>query len=129
MHGKPARVWLRSAAHNPNWRASHAVGCLIVLADTSIWIDHFRLGEPELAALLSDGLVLMHPFVSSELPCGNLKHRPQILWSLHALPAAELSSHQEALEYVHLLASALLSRSRFWTRDKRLAQAAAELGL
>jgi predicted nucleic acid-binding protein len=30
---------------------------------------------------------------------------------------------------VHLLASAMLSKCEFWTLDKRLAQAAEELGL
>lgn len=35
----------------------------MVLADTSVWIQHFRQGEPILADRLGDGLVLMHPFV------------------------------------------------------------------
>lgn len=30
-------------------------------------IEHFRHGKAALAARLSDGLVLMHPFVSGEL--------------------------------------------------------------
>jgi predicted nucleic acid-binding protein len=45
----------------------------MVLADTSVWIRHFRQGEPTLADRLSEGLVLMHPFVSGELACGNLR--------------------------------------------------------
>ena len=45
----------------------------MVLVDSSVWIAHFREGQPELARLLMDGLVLMHPFVSGELACGNLK--------------------------------------------------------
>jgi predicted nucleic acid-binding protein len=57
----------------------------MVLADTSVWIDHFRNGHPRLAARLSEGLILMHSFVSGELACGNLKHRPNILSDLHAL--------------------------------------------
>ena len=36
----------------------------MVLVDTSVWIAHFREGQALLAELLSDGLVLMHPFVS-----------------------------------------------------------------
>jgi predicted nucleic acid-binding protein len=116
----------------------------MLLADTSVWIQHFRRGEPHLASLLADGQVLMHPFVLGELACGNLKNRAEILASLHALPSAKPASTAEALRLiegrqlsgrglgwvdVHLLASALLSACDFWTLDKRLADAAAELGL
>jgi predicted nucleic acid-binding protein len=116
----------------------------MVLADTSAWIQHFRQGEPTLADRLSEGLVLMHPFVSGELACGALKNRVVILSGLHALPPAKLASNGEVLRLiedrrlwgrglgwidVHLLASALLSHCGFWTLDKRLGEAATELGL
>ena len=114
----------------------------MVLADTSVWIEHFRRGHAGLAGPLAEGFVLMHPFVSGELACGNLKHRSVVLSQLSSLPAAKLATHIEALQCialhrlsglgwidVHLLASALLSGCRFWTLDKRLAQAAADLGL
>jgi predicted nucleic acid-binding protein len=35
----------------------------MVLADTSAWVDHLRQGNPRLAALLTAGEVLCHPFV------------------------------------------------------------------
>jgi predicted nucleic acid-binding protein len=116
----------------------------MVLADTSVWIQHFRHGEPGLAERLSKGLVLMHPFIAGELACGNLRNRPAILSDLEALPQAGPASDQEVLQFiedrllwsrglgwvdVHLLASAVLSRCEFWTLDKRLARAATELGL
>jgi predicted nucleic acid-binding protein len=116
----------------------------MVLADTSVWIRHFRQGEPALAEYLSEGLVLMHPFVSGELACGNLKRRAAILSDLHALPSAKLASNTEVLRLiedrrlwgrglgwvdVNLLASALLSHCWFWTLDKKLGEAATELGL
>jgi len=116
----------------------------MVLADTSVWIQQFRHGDRGLADLLSEGRVLMHPFVSGELACGNLKDRAAILSGLNALPAAKLASHAEVLKLIedrrlwarglgwidaHLLASALLSRCRFRTLDTRLAKAAVELGL
>jgi predicted nucleic acid-binding protein len=116
----------------------------MVLVDTSVWIDHLRRREPVLAQLLSDGLVLMHPFVSGELACGSMQNRPSILSGLHALPSAELASNSEVLSLIedrrlwgrglgwvdtHLLASALLSNCAFWTLDVRLAKAAAELDL
>jgi len=116
----------------------------MVLADTSVWIQHFRYGETTLADLLSDGLVLMHPFVWGELACGNLKDRAVILSDLRALPPAKAASNEEVLRLIddrrlsgrglgwidaHLLASALLSHCRLWTLDKTLMQAAAKLGL
>ena len=42
----------------------------MILAGTSVWIDHFRNGHPGLAGRLAEGLVLIHPFVSGELACG-----------------------------------------------------------
>ena len=116
----------------------------MVLADTSVWIQHFRRGEPQLARLLAEGLVLMHPFVLGELECGNLKNRATILSDLRALPSAKPASTAEALRLIeesrlwgrglgwvdlHLLASALLSGCGLWTLDKRLSAAAAKLGL
>ena len=97
-----------------------------------------------MAHRLSEGLVLMHPFISGELACGALKNRASILADLTALPSAKLASHTEVLRLiedrklwgrglgwidVHLLASALLSHCGFWTFDKRLEEAAANLGL
>jgi predicted nucleic acid-binding protein len=116
----------------------------MVLVDTSVWISHFREGQPVLTDLLSDGLVLIHPFISGELACGNLKSRAGILSDLAALPAAKRASDSEVVSLIderrlwgrglgwmdaHLLAAALLSNCRFWTLDKRLRRAAAELKL
>ena len=116
----------------------------MVLVDTSVWIQHFRKGERALADLLSDGLVLMHPFVAGELACGNLRNRSAILTDLRALPSATLALDAEVERLIedrklwgkglgwvdaHLLASALLSHCAFWTRDKKLAAIAAKLGV
>jgi predicted nucleic acid-binding protein len=116
----------------------------MVLADTSVWIEHFRRGRVGLDDRLNEGIVLMHPFVSGELACGNLKDRSMVLSYLNSLPTAKPATHVEALQFmdrqklwgrglgwidVHLLASSLLSDCRFWTLDKRLAQTAADLRL
>lgn len=116
----------------------------MVLVDTSVWIAHFRAGQPVLADLLTNGLVLMHPFVAGELACGNLKKRTAVLSDLASLPVAPRASEAEALRLledrrlwgrglgwidVHLLAAALLSPCRLWTLDERLGSAAGELGL
>lgn len=116
----------------------------MVLADTSVWIEHFRRREAILAGHLFDGLILMHPFIAGELACGNLKNRAVILANLHELPPARLASNSEVLQLLddrglwgrglgwidaHLLASALLSHCRLRTLDRRLAKVAAELGV
>jgi hypothetical protein len=86
----------------------------------------------------------MHPFVSGELACGNLKGRAETLSDLNALPSAKVASDSEARQLIkgrrlwgqglgwadmHLLAAALLSHCRFRTLDKKLRSAAGELGL
>jgi len=86
----------------------------------------------------------MHPFVSGELACGNLKNRSAVLAHMNSLPVAKLAMHGEAWELldcnklwgrglgwidVHLLASAMLSDCVLWTLDKTLGRAAAELGV
>lgn len=60
----------------------------MILVDTSVWIDHLRKGERELARLLNEGVVLCHPFVIGELACGNLRNRGEILSLLAALPTS-----------------------------------------
>lgn len=116
----------------------------MVLVDTSIWVSHFRKGNPHLATLLNNGEVVCHPFVVGELGCGNIKNRKEILSLLQTLPMAETAEHQEVLHFiehnrlmgkglgyidVHLLASALLTKIPLWTSDKRLKATSAELGL
>ena len=58
----------------------------MVLADTSISIEHFRHREPTLAERFWEGLGLMQAFVSGELACGNLRDRAVILSDLEGLP-------------------------------------------
>lgn len=117
----------------------------MILADTSVWVDHLRHDEPILAAALESNQVLMHPFILGELACGNLKHRAEILDLLSKLPFAPVATDLEALAFienrhlmgrgigyvdVHLLASvALAGDTRLWTRDRRLAAIAEELAV
>jgi predicted nucleic acid-binding protein len=116
----------------------------MVLADTSIWVSHFRDKNPRLQALLLKGQVSIHPYIIGELACSNLKNRNEILSLLQALPTAVLASHEEVLHFinkhrlmgiglgyidVHLLASSLLSGALLWTKDKKLREAANEMGI
>jgi len=116
----------------------------MILVDTSVWIAHFRKGGSGLAELLSEALVLVHPFVVDELACGDLRNRARILSDLEALPSAVSATHQEVMRLIedrklwglgigwvdgHLLASALLSNCQLWTLDTRLVRAAAAAGV
>jgi hypothetical protein len=115
----------------------------VILLDTSVWIDHLRQGDAQVASVLETGLVLSHPFVVGELACGQLKARAEILGLLAALPQALVAQEQEVLFFIerhslmgrgigyidaHLLtATALTEGARLWTRDKRLDALAREL--
>jgi predicted nucleic acid-binding protein len=117
----------------------------MILVDTSVWIDHLRKAVPTLVTALERGAVLIHPFVLSELACGNLKNRDVVLKLLSGLAEAPVATHREALAFieqrafmgrgigyidVHLLASVLLDgTARLWTHDKHLATLAGGLGL
>ena len=116
----------------------------MILVDTSVWVDHLRRGDAQLAGLLHRGAVLMHPFVLGEIACTNLVDRPNLLALLQQLPAAAVAEGSEVLGFierrklhgrgigyvdVHLLASVVLTAdARLWTRDKRLRSAADALG-
>ena len=116
----------------------------MVLADTSIWVDHLRKGNRHLEGLLLDAEVVCHPFVVGELACGNIKNRSEILSLLQALPATPAIDLTEYLYFVeqnhlqgsgigfvdvHLLASAKLSWIPLWTTDKRLREAAVRMNI
>ena len=116
----------------------------MILVDTSVWVDHLKRGDAQLAGLLDRGAVLMHPFVLSEIACGSLVDRPNLLALLKQLPAAAVAESSEVLGFierrslhgrgigyvdVHLLAAVVLTPgASLWTRDKRLRSAADTLG-
>jgi len=116
----------------------------LILVDTSVWVDHLRRGNAQLADLLERGAVLMHPFVVGEIACGSLSDRSSILELLEDLPAAVVAEGGEVLAFierhvlhgkgigyvdVHLLASVVLTEGAIlWTRDKRLRIVAEDLG-
>jgi hypothetical protein len=116
----------------------------MVLADTSIWVSHFRDKYPPHNSLLMEGQIVCHPFVIGDLACSNLKNRDEILSLLEALPATTNANHEEILRFietnqlmgidldyvdVHLLASAILSTAHLWTKDKNLREAADKLNI
>ncbi|SIO22110.1 hypothetical protein SAMN05443247_02896 [Bradyrhizobium erythrophlei] len=118
---------------------------MMVLADTSIWIDHFRRTDLRLAQFLEQGDVAMHPFVIGELLLGHVPKIAEMIDDLNTLPKAVVASADEVLKFIadrklpgsgigyvdaHLLAAATLTpETLVWTRDKRLRAAAQSLSL
>jgi len=117
----------------------------VILVDTSVWINHLRVADERLTALLDAGEVLGHPFVIGELALGNLRPRDAVLSDLRDLPQATVAENEHVLDFVersalfgrgigyvdaHLLAAARLTvEARLWTTDRRLQSVAAKLGL
>ena len=115
----------------------------MILVDTSVWVDHLRIGNRGLRALLERAEVLCHPLIIGEVACGTLRNRGEVLRLLDQLPKGIVAEHDEVLEFLnqrrlfgkgigwidlHLLASAQLSNVSLWTSDSRLGRVAAELG-
>jgi predicted nucleic acid-binding protein len=117
----------------------------VILVDTSVWVEHLRRGDAQVAELLERSFVFMHPFVVGEIACGSLSNRSEVLALLQELPATVVADNDEALGFierhglygkgigyvdVHLLASvALTPGATLWTRDKKLHSVANGLGL
>jgi predicted nucleic acid-binding protein len=117
----------------------------MILADTSIWIAHLRSGNEELQMQLSQGRIVIHPFIIEELALGSLKERTKTLALLDLLPQVRVAQLNEirtliearrlhglgiGLADAHLLASVLINPpTLLWTRDKQLRIVAEALGI
>jgi predicted nucleic acid-binding protein len=117
----------------------------LILADSSVWVDHLHRAEPAMNQLLHSAEILIHPVVIGEVALGSLADRPGTLRILRKLPRSEGVRHEEVLQLIEdwrlyscgigysdaqLLASVLLtSGSRLWTRDKQLREVAKQLSL
>lgn len=117
----------------------------MVLVDSSVWIDHIRFPEAEMERLLLADKVVCHPMVSGELALGSIKSRTKVLEEIDWLPQAIVATDEEVRRFIethklfgrgvgyidaHLLVAVQLTpETLLWTRDKRLHEVAAELGL
>jgi hypothetical protein len=119
----------------------------LILADTSVWIDHLRSGNQEMRQRLNRGEIVIHPFIIAELALGSLRERAKTLALLDLLPQARVAQLSEVRRMVearrlyrfgiglidaHLIASIFISldsSTLLWTRDKRLRKAAQRLGI
>lgn len=109
----------------------------MTLADTSVWIDHFRNTNTQLSDLLAAGQLYIHPLVIEEIACGNLAERELTINYLSSLPGIPVSSHDEVMDLIrlkkiygsglgsvdiNLIASCLFAEADLFTLDKKLAQ-------
>ena len=118
----------------------------LVLADTSVWIAHFRKPNPILQTLLSADQVLCHPMVLIEIACGTPPApRDRTLSDLRQLRSATVANTDETLALIEreqlqdsgcgaidllLLGSVLLtSDAVLWTHDKDLQALAARFDI
>jgi predicted nucleic acid-binding protein len=121
----------------------------LILADTSIWIDHFRSGNRsrnnELRKHLNEGQIMIHPSIVAELALGSLEQRTKTLALLDLLPHVQVAQLGEVRRMIEarrlyslgiglidaqLIASVFINPSTLlWTRDKRLRKAAEDLGI
>lgn len=115
-----------------------------ILADTSIWIGHFRTPNTILKSFLEDGAVLMHPCIHGELALGSMKDRVEVLKLLAALPESDIATNDEVLFVIErkqlwslgigwidaqlLAAARLTSDCSLWTFDVSLRKAAEKAG-
>ena len=116
-----------------------------VLVDTNILIDHLRKTEPILVDLLERDQVCVHQSVITELALGHLKDRSVFLKALerllivrhvddrgvrHLVEERRLWGRGLSAVDAALLASAVVTPGvALWTRDKRLRQAARDVGV
>ena len=118
----------------------------LVLADTSVWVAHFRSANPVLQSLVAMDQVLCHPLIVLELACGTPPApRERTLGDLKKLQQAVVATTDETLALIEreqfqdsgcgamdmaLLASVLLTPDTLlWTIDKNLDALAARLGV
>lgn len=117
----------------------------MIVADTSVWIDHFRSGSSDLQSALNRGEIMIHPWIVAELALGSLRDRARTLAILDLLPQVRIATATEVRHLIearrlynlgigltdaHLIASALLNPSTLlWTRDKQLRNVADALQL
>jgi hypothetical protein len=117
----------------------------VILADTSVWIDHLRGRSAEMERLFKKGQVAMHPLIVAEIAVGSLRNRRKMLDDLeallevrvaqlsevrHMIQAHALYSRGIGLTDAHLIASCLLTPgTQLWSRDAALERVAKALGV
>lgn len=117
----------------------------MILADTSVWVDHLRSENREMRDQLAQGRVVIHPLIIAELALGSLRDRARTLALLDMLPQLKVAQLDEVrlmiesrrlyslgigLIDAELIASIFISSPAvLWTKDKPLRKVAHALGI
>ena len=117
----------------------------MILADTSVWVDHFRKRDAALYEQLQRNNISIHPFIVTELVLGDVPDRLRTIASLDQLPMVKVAQMSEVRRMIeahflfqrgigfvdaHLIASTFITpHTVLWSRDKRLRDVAETLGL
>lgn len=117
----------------------------MILADTTVWIDHFRSVNAAMQRQLNNRNLAIHPLIVAEVALGSLRNRAKTLEWLDLLPQVRVAQIAEVRALIeirslfsrgiglidaHLIASCLIDPpTRLWTRDKRLSAVAESLGI
>jgi predicted nucleic acid-binding protein len=117
----------------------------MILADTSVWIDHLRGRLTSLGPRLGRAEIMMHPFVIGEVMLSGAYRRRGTIEELRRLPLAPLPQSEEVealivresldgrgmgyVEAVLLAAVGLRPGARLWTIDRKLLAVAADLSI
>jgi predicted nucleic acid-binding protein len=117
----------------------------MILADTSVWIDHLRGRLTGLGSRLDRGEIMMHPFVIGEVMLSGAYHRRGTIELLHRLPLAPLPRVEEAealivresldgrgvgyVDAVLLAAVQLRPGAQLWTLDRKLGSVAVAMSI
>lgn len=119
----------------------------LTLADTSVWIRFLYTKAPfasHMQALLNAERIAGHEMVYGELLAGDTGGRTRLLQEYSRMYMVAPVAHDEVVAMVkkrnwqargvgwidlHLLASALASKTRLWTADPRMEALARECGI
>lgn len=115
----------------------------MIVVDTSVWIAHFKKADATLVELLLHARAVLHPWVLGEVMLGGVPPLGSAL--MEGLPRSKIAHDAEILEVIEghgldgtgigyvdagLLCSTLMTPDAdLWTFDKRLHDAAANLGI
>ena len=72
----------------------------MILADTTIWIDHFRSGNQQMRQQLERRNIVLHPLIVAELALGSLGERTSTLAYLDGLPQLGVARLDEVRQMI-----------------------------
>ena len=117
----------------------------MILADTSVWVDHLRSENKPMRQHLNQGRIVIHPLIIAELALGSLPDLTRTLALLDIMPQVKVAQLYEVrlmiesrrlyslgigLIDAELIASIFISPpTLLWTKDKRLRKVAETLGI